>query len=68
MVKIIGIVLVVLGVIGIAYGGITWTRDKTVVDLGPVELQAEERETIPLPPIVGGACLLAGIVLLVMRR
>lgn len=66
--KLVGIVLIVLGVIGLAYGGISWTRDKTVVDLGPVELQAKERETIPLPPLAGGLCLIAGVALLIVRR
>ncbi|MFN2445754.1 MAG: DUF3185 domain-containing protein [Vicinamibacterales bacterium] len=68
MVRIVAIVLIVLGVIGLAYGGITWTRDRTVVDIGPLEVQAQERETIPLPPVVGGICLVAGIALLVVRR
>jgi hypothetical protein len=66
-VKVLGIVLVVLGVIGLAYGGITWTREKTVLDVGPVEVQTQERETIPFPPIAGGLCLVAGIVLLMKK-
>lgn len=66
-VKIVGIVLIVLGVIGLAYGGISWTREKTVLDVGPLEVQTEERETIPLPPIAGALCLVAGVVLLVKR-
>ena len=43
MVKIIGVALIVLGVIGLAYGGISWTRNKTVVDLCPVEVQRQDR-------------------------
>lgn len=68
MVRVIGIVLIVLGVIGLAYGGISWTRNKTVVDVGPIEVQTQERKTIPLPPLVGGVCLVAGIGLLMFRR
>jgi hypothetical protein len=68
MVKIIGVALIVLGVIGLAYGGISWTRNKTVVDLGPVEVQRQDRETLPVPPILGGIALVAGIALLVIRR
>ena len=61
---IVGIVLVVLGVVALAYGGITYTREKTVIDLGPIEATAETRETIPLPPLLGAAAVVGGIVLL----
>jgi hypothetical protein len=62
--KVIGVVLIVLGVIGLAYGGITWTRRDKVIDLGPVEVTSEKRESIPLPPIAGGICLVVGAALL----
>ena len=64
--RIAGIVLVVIGLIGLLWGGISWTEERTVVDLGPIEARAQERETIPVPPIVGGIALVAGIVLLVI--
>jgi hypothetical protein len=62
---IVGILLVIIGVIGLAYGGISYTKQKTVVDLGPIKATADERKTIPVPPIVGGIALVGGIVLLV---
>jgi hypothetical protein len=64
--KVIGIVLIVLGIIGLAYGGITWTRRDKVIDLGPVEVTSEKRETLPLPPIAGGICLVVGAALVVV--
>ena len=64
--RVVGIGLIVLGLVGILWGGISWTREKTVVDLGPIEAKAQERKTIPIPPIVGGVALVAGIVLLVL--
>jgi hypothetical protein len=64
--KIAAIVLIVLGVISLAYGGITYTTREKVVDLGPIEATAERRKTVPLPPIIGGIALAAGIGLLVM--
>lgn len=64
--RIAGLVLIVIGLVGLLWGGISWTDEKTVVDLGPLEARAEERETIPIPPIVGGIALVAGIVLLVV--
>lgn len=64
--RIAGIVLIVIGLIGLIWGGISWTQERTVVDIGPLEARAQERETIPVPPIVGGIALVAGIVLLVV--
>jgi uncharacterized membrane protein YidH (DUF202 family) len=64
--KIIGVVLIVIGVIALAYGGITYTKREKVLDIGPIEATAERRETIPLPPVLGGLALAGGIVLLVV--
>jgi uncharacterized membrane protein YidH (DUF202 family) len=63
--KLIGIVLIVIGVVGLVAGGISWTEREKVVDLGPLEVTTENRESIPLPPIIGGLLLVAGVVLLV---
>jgi hypothetical protein len=60
-----GVVLIVLGVVALAYGGISYTRREKVVDIGPIEATAERRETIPLPPILGGLALAGGVVLLI---
>lgn len=64
--RIAGIVLIVIGLIGLIWGGVSWTEEKTVVDLGPIEARAEQEESIPVPPVVGGIALVAGIVLLVI--
>jgi uncharacterized membrane protein YidH (DUF202 family) len=64
-VKLIGIVLVILGVVGLAYGGITWTTKEKVVDMGPLQVTHDKTQSLPLPPIAGGVCLVAGVVLLV---
>lgn len=64
--RIAAIVLIVLGIVALAWGGFSWTREKTVIDLGPIEATAETRETLPIPPVVGGIALVAGIVLLVL--
>jgi uncharacterized membrane protein YidH (DUF202 family) len=62
--KLIGIVLIVLGLAGVAYGGISWTRQKNVVDLGPVQVTHDKTESIPIPPVIGVVCLVAGAVVL----
>lgn len=66
--KIAGALLIVVGLVGLIYGGIQWTRDEEVVDFGPVEITHEETRSVPVPPIVGGICLVAGVVLLGMTK
>jgi drug/metabolite transporter (DMT)-like permease len=61
-----GILLVVLGVLVLAYQGINYTRQKKILDVGSVHLTTETHERIPLPPILGGLALAGGVVLLVM--
>ncbi len=62
---IIGIVLIVLGIAALALGGISYTDREKVLDIGPIEATTEERKTIPLPPIAGGAAVVAGVVLVI---
>jgi hypothetical protein len=64
--KLVGVLLIVLGVVSLAYGGITYTRREKVLDIGPIEATAERQRTIPLPPILGAAALAGGIGLLVI--
>jgi hypothetical protein len=61
----IGLILVILGVLALAYQGITYTTHKKVLDIGSIQATETEHKTIPLPPIVGGIALIGGIVLLV---
>ena len=64
--KIAAIVLIVVGVIALAYGGISYTREKKVVDLGPIEATTKTRETVPLPPVLGAAAIVGGVLLLIV--
>lgn len=65
---LIGVVLIVLGVLALAYQGISYTTKDTVVDLGPLQVQKENKETIPLPPILGAVALVAGIAIVMTSR
>ena len=65
-VTLIGIVLLVLGVLALAYQGISYTRQEKILDIGPIHATAEKHERIPLPPVVGGLAMAGGIVLLIM--
>ncbi len=60
----LAIVLIVLGVVALAYQGVTYTTRKKVLDIGPIQATKEEHKTIPLPPIVGGVALIGGVLLL----
>jgi uncharacterized membrane protein YidH (DUF202 family) len=62
--KAFGVVLIVLGVLALAYGGFTYTREKKVIDLGPIQASRKETSTVPLPPILGVAAILGGGVIL----
>ncbi len=64
--SLMGIVLIVLGALALAYQGINYTREKNVVDMGSMHVTTETHERIPLPPILGGLSVVGGVVLLVM--
>ena len=68
MKTVIGVLLIVVGLIGLIWGGVSYTRREKVIDLGPLQATAERRETIPVGPVVGGIALVGGIVLLVAGR
>jgi len=63
---ILGIILIVIGIVALAYGGFTYTKREKVVDLGPLKVSADREKTIPLPPILGALCLVGGVVLVVV--
>lgn len=66
--KILGVILIVLGALGLAYGQFSYTKDTHDVKLGPIELAVKEKETVNVPSWAGGAAIAAGIVLLVVSR
>ena len=61
--RALAIVLIVLGVLALAYGGFTYTHEKKVVDLGPIQATRKETNTVPLPPILGVVAIIGGGVL-----
>ena len=63
---IIGIVLIIVGVIGFAWGGLGWTTQKKDAQLGPLEITHKESHGIAFPPIASGICLVGGIVLVII--
>ena len=64
--RIVGIVLVIVGMVALLWGGFSFTRQKTVLDAGPLQVKTEKHERIPLPPAAGAVALVAGVLLLVV--
>lgn len=64
--RIAGIVLVVVGIVALVWGGVFWTDRDTVLDAGPLEIQTAEREGVAVPPVVGVVALIGGVALLLM--
>jgi hypothetical protein len=65
---IIGIILIVLGVAGLIYGGITYTSSKNVLDVGSMHIQIDQKKQIPMSPIAGVEGAAIGVVLILIER
>jgi uncharacterized membrane protein len=65
-ITLVGILLVILGALALAYQGISYTSQEKILDVGPIHATAETHKRIPLPPILGGLMLVGGVGLLVM--
>lgn len=65
---VIGIALLILGIVALAYQGFSYTVPKKAVDLGPIQVTRQERHTVPLPPILGALALIGGLAVLVLDR
>jgi hypothetical protein len=65
---VVGLLLILAGALGLAYGGLSYWRRDRIVDLGPIHASVERKETIPVPPIVGGIALAAGVALLLFSN
>ncbi len=62
--RLIAIVLIVAGVLGLVYGGFSYTKDTTAVKIGPIELSVKEKETVNIPMWAGiGAIVIGGLLL-----
>jgi hypothetical protein len=66
--KILGTILIVLGLFGLAWGGFTYTTREKVVDIGPIHATRDETHHVPLPPIAGAVALVGGIALLLTGK
>ena len=60
---VVGIALIVIGIVALAYGGFSFTTTEKVAEIGPLKVEKEKTRSVPLPPILGGAAVVAGVVL-----
>ncbi|MBK9573674.1 MAG: hypothetical protein IPO43_13580 [Rhodoferax sp.] len=67
-IKLIGIILIVLGGLGLAYGGFSYTKETTGVKLGPIELKVQEKEQVNIPLIASAGVLVLGVFMLLAGR
>ena len=65
-IKMLGIALLIAGLLGLVYGGFSYTKDTTAVKLGPIELTVKEKQTVNIPLWAGIASIIAGGVLLIL--
>jgi uncharacterized membrane protein YidH (DUF202 family) len=63
---IVGIILIAIGIIALAYGGFSYTKREKIIDAGPLQISADREKTVPFPPILGGICLVGGIILVLV--
>jgi hypothetical protein len=66
--SMVGILLIVLGVLALAYQGFTYTKREKAVDAGPIQISVDREKTVPIPPIIGALALAGGIVLLLTSK
>ena len=66
--KVLGIILIILGVLALVYQGIRYTTREKLVDIGPLQVTTTEKKTLPLPPVLGGVAIVAGIALIFAER
>ena len=67
-IKIVGLILIVGGVLALAFGGFSYTKDSSAVKIGPIELSVKEKETVNVPLWAGVAAVVAGSLLLVLGK
>ena len=66
--KTAGILFIVIGLIGVIWGGVTYVTDRDTADFGPVSLTVENKDRVSIPPAVGAAALVMGGVLVILSR
>jgi hypothetical protein len=64
--RILGIALVALGIVALLYGGITYNKQRTVLEVGDLKVQATEKKSVPIPAVAGVCSIIAGVALMMV--
>jgi uncharacterized membrane protein YidH (DUF202 family) len=65
---VLAVILIIIGVIALAYGGFNFTTKEKVAEVGPLKVEKDKTHSVPLPPILGVLALVGGVALLVVSR
>lgn len=65
---LLGVILIIIGVICLVYGGISYTKIEKVIDIGPLQVKADKEKKIPIPPVVGIIAIGVGITILLLKK
>ncbi|HTR38992.1 MAG TPA: hypothetical protein VMH80_23965 [Bryobacteraceae bacterium] len=68
MQKLLGAILIVIGIVAIAWGGFTYTSRKKILDIGPIQATQKQKHEVPISPIAGAVALIGGVVLVTTGR
>lgn len=63
---VVGILLILVGIVGFAVGGFSFKHEKKDVDMGPIQIQHQQTQHVPIPPVLSGIALVGGIALLIV--
>jgi len=66
--KTLGIIFIALGLVGLVWGGFTYSTQEKIVDIGPINVTQNKTHSVPLPPLLGAAAILGGVVLLLSGK
>jgi uncharacterized membrane protein len=64
--KLAGIILIIIGIVALVYQGFSYTQTEKDAQIGPIKIQHDETHTVPIPPIVGGVCIVGGVAALIL--
>lgn len=68
IINIVGIVMIIFGMVTLAYQGFTYTKQEKIAEIGSLKITADTEKTVQFPPILSGLCLVGGIVLVVINK
>ncbi len=66
--KTVGIILMIIGIVMLVWGGFTYTKKEKLIDAGPIQISADKKESVNWPPYAGGIALVAGVIVFITSK